>query len=154
VLRKTDINGKLVQFAWWALAIIVFTLVIAIRFRLLAVPLERDEGEYAYAGQLILQGIPPYKLAYNMKFPGTYAAYAVIMSIFGQTIHAIHLGLLLFNVATIALIFLVGRRLMAQNYTAAGFVNITTTKTDYFFGDVPQSVETVKDYILIYRRNL
>jgi hypothetical protein len=154
VLRKTDINGKLVQFAWWALAIIVFTLVIAIRFRLLAIPLERDEGEYAYAGQLILQGIPPYKLAYNMKFPGTYAAYAVIMSIFGQTIHAIHLGLLLFNVATIALIFLVGRRLMAQNYTAAGFVNITTTKTDYFFGDVPQSVETVKDYTLIYRRNL
>ena len=111
-MRKTDINGKLVQFAWWALAIIAFTLVIAIRIRLLGIPLERDEGEYAYAGQLILQGIPPYKLAYNMKFPGTYAAYAVIMSIFGQTIHAIHLGLLLVNVATIALIFLVGRRLI------------------------------------------
>jgi hypothetical protein len=112
VLRKTDINGKLLQFAWWALAIIAFTLVIAIRIRLLGIPLERDEGEYAYAGQLILQGIPPYKLAYNMKFPGTYAAYALIMSIFGQTIHAIHLGLLLINVATIALIFLVGRRLI------------------------------------------
>ena len=111
-MRKTDINGKLVQFAWWALATIVFTLVIAIRIRLLGIPLERDEGEYAYAGQLILQGIPPYKLAYNMKFPGTYAAYALIMSIFGQTIHAIHLGLLLINVATIALIFLVGRRLI------------------------------------------
>ena len=100
------------QFAWWALATIVFTLVVAIRIRLLGIPLERDEGEYAYAGQLILQGIPPYKLAYNMKFPGTYAAYALIMSIFGQTIHAIHLGLLLVNVATIALIFLVGRRLI------------------------------------------
>ena len=36
----------------------------------------------------------------------------LIMSIFGQTIHAIHLGLLLINVATIALIFLVGRRLI------------------------------------------
>ena len=112
MLRKTDINEKLVQFAWWALAIIVFSLVIAIRIRLLEIPLERDEGEYAYAGQLILQGIPPYKLAYNMKFPGTYAAYALIMSIFGQSIHAIHLGLLLINVATIALIFLVGRRLI------------------------------------------
>ena len=112
MLRKTDINGKLMQFAWWALATIVFALVVAIRIRLLGIPLERDEGEYAYAGQLILQGIPPYKLAYNMKFPGTYAAYAVIMSIFGQTIHAIHLGLLLINVATIALIFLVGRRLI------------------------------------------
>jgi hypothetical protein len=111
VVRKTDINGKLVQFAWWALAIIVFTLVVAIRIRLLGIPLERDEGEYAYAGQLILQGVPPYKLAYNMKFPGTYAAYALIMSIFGQTIHAIHLGLLLINIATIALVFLIGRRL-------------------------------------------
>ncbi len=112
MLRKTDINEKLVQFAWWALATIVFTLVVAIRIRLLGIPLERDEGEYAYAGQLILQGIPPYELAYNMKFPGTYAAYALIMSIFGQTIHAIHFGLLLINVATIAMIFLVGRRLI------------------------------------------
>jgi hypothetical protein len=112
VVGKTDINAKLVWFAWWALAIIVFALVIAIRIRLLGIPLERDEGEYAYAGQLIMQGIPPYKLAYNMKFPGTYAAYALIMSIFGQTIHAIHLGLLLVNAATIALIFLLGRRLI------------------------------------------
>jgi hypothetical protein len=112
VVRKIDINGRLVQFAWWALATIVFTLVVAIRIRLLGIPLERDEGEYAYAGQLILQGIPPYQLAYNMKFPGTYAAYALIISIFGQTIHAIHVGLLLVNVATIALIFFVGRRLI------------------------------------------
>jgi Dolichyl-phosphate-mannose-protein mannosyltransferase len=112
VVRKTDISGNLVQFAWWALATIVVTLIVAIRIRLLGIPLERDEGEYAYAGQLILQGIPPYMLAYNMKFPGTYAAYALIMSIFGQTIHAIHLGLLLVNIATIALIFLVGRRLI------------------------------------------
>ncbi|MFL6554121.1 MAG: ArnT family glycosyltransferase [Chthoniobacterales bacterium] len=111
-MRKTDISGNLVQFAWWALATIVFALVIAIRIRLLGIPLERDEGEYAYAGQLILQGIPPYKLAYNMKFPGIYAAYGLIMSIFGQTIVAIHLGLLLINVATIALIFFVGRRLI------------------------------------------
>jgi hypothetical protein len=42
----------------------------AIRWRLREMPLERDEGEYAYAGQLLLQGIPPYQLAYNMKFPG------------------------------------------------------------------------------------
>jgi len=112
VVRKTDINGKLVQFAWWALATIVFSLVVAIRIRLSGIPLERDEGEYAYAGQLMLQGIPPYKLAYNMKFPGTYVAYALIMSIFGQTIDAIHLGLLLVNATTIALIFLIGRRLM------------------------------------------
>lgn len=76
--------------------------------------LERDEGEYAYAGQLMLQGVPPYRLAYNMKFPGTYMAYAVIMSIFGQTVVGIHLGLLLVNVATVALIFFLGRLLFDE----------------------------------------
>src|SRR5215510_13250286 len=94
------------------MATIVLTVVTAIRIRLLGIPLERDEGEYAYAGQLILQGIPPYKLAYNMKFPGTYVAYAVIMAMFGQTIVGIHIGLLLVNAATIALVFLIGRRLI------------------------------------------
>jgi Dolichyl-phosphate-mannose-protein mannosyltransferase len=112
VTHKIDISHKALPFGWCLLAVIVFGLVLVIRIRLLEIPLERDEGEYAYAGQLMLQGIPPYKLAYNMKFPGTYAAYAVIMSIFGQTIGAIHLGLLLVNAATIVLIFLLGRRLM------------------------------------------
>ena len=74
-------------------------------------PLERDEGEYAYAGQLILQGIPPYELAYNMKLPGTYAAYAVIMAAFGQTTRGIHIGLLIVNSLTIVLVYFLGRRL-------------------------------------------
>jgi hypothetical protein len=110
--NQSDIHDKTLRMAWWTLAVIVFGVTVAIRIRLLGIPLERDEGEYAYAGQLMLQGIPPYKLAYNMKFPGTYAAYAVIMSIFGQTIFGIHLGLLLVNSAAVALIFLLGRRLM------------------------------------------
>src|SRR6266436_9822823 len=110
--NQSDIHDKTLRVAWCIFAVIVFGFVLAIRIRLVGIPLERDEGEYAYAGQLMLQGIPPYKLAYNMKFPGTYAAYAVIMSIFGQTIFGIHLGLLLVNAITIALIFLLGRRLM------------------------------------------
>src|SRR5207248_9398220 len=57
-------------------------------------------------------GIPPYKLAYSMKFPGTYIAYAITMFFFGQTITAIHLGLLLVNSATCAIIFFVGKRLV------------------------------------------
>jgi 4-amino-4-deoxy-L-arabinose transferase-like glycosyltransferase len=120
VTHKIDESGKLLRAGWWILAIIVFGLSIAIRIRLLGVPLERDEGEYAYAGQLILQGVPPYTLAYNMKFPGTYAAYAAIMSIFGQTITGIHLGLLLVNAATIVLIFLLGRQLANSVVGLAG----------------------------------
>ncbi len=109
------------RFLPWVLVALIILLVAVIRLRLLQIPLERDEGEYAYAGQLLLQGIPPYKLAFNMKFPGTYAAYAVIMALFGQTIGGIHLGFLLLNAGTIVLVFLLGRRLLtAEAGVAAG----------------------------------
>jgi 4-amino-4-deoxy-L-arabinose transferase-like glycosyltransferase len=90
------------------LAIVAFVAVV--RLGVAGAPLERDEGEYAYAGQLILQGTPPYEAAYNMKFPGTYYAYSLILAAFGQTPRAIHAGLLVVNAATILLVFLVGRR--------------------------------------------
>ena len=80
--------------------------VAVIRIHLLDVPLERDDGEYAYAGQLILQGVPPYSLVYNMKLPGIYAAYSLILAVFGQTHIAIHSGLLVINIATVFLVFL------------------------------------------------
>jgi len=101
----------------WVAVLLVLLATAVIRFRLLNTPLERDEGEYAYAGQLMLEGIPPYQLAYNMKLPGTYAAYALLMAALGQTIAGIHLGLLLVNAATIVLVALLGMRLFG---TASG----------------------------------
>lgn len=85
-----------------------------VRARLLSFPLERDEGEYAYAGQLILHGIAPYRLCYTMKLPGTAATYALIEAIFGHSAASIHLGLLLANSATIVLIFLLAKRLFGS----------------------------------------
>ena len=82
-----------------------------VRVRLRNMPLERDEGEYAYVGQLMLQGIPPYKLAGNMKLPGTYAAYAAIMAVFGETAAGIRIGLIVVNVAATILIFLLAKYL-------------------------------------------
>ena len=90
----------------------VLVVVAVARLRLLNFPLERDEGEYAYAGQLMLQGIPPYQLAYNMKFPGTYAAYAVIMALFGQTPAAIHFGVLCMTTLTALMLFWLGKQIL------------------------------------------
>jgi dolichyl-phosphate-mannose-protein mannosyltransferase len=101
-----------IQLCWWMLLAVIVAVVVFIRIHFLAIPLERDEGEYAYAGQLMLQGIPPYQLAYNMKFPGVYAAYALIMWIFGESSVGIHLGFLIVNVACIVIVFLIARRLM------------------------------------------
>jgi len=100
-----------IQLCWWILLAVVIVVVVLVRIHLLAIPLERDEGEYAYAGQLMLQGIPPYRLAYNMKFPGVYAAYTLIMVIFGESSVGIHLGLLIVNIATIVVVFFIAKRL-------------------------------------------
>lgn len=114
---KKQIKGKerksgIIPRYWSEIVIIITILAIAIiRYRLLGVPLERDEGEYAYMGQLILQGIPPYAEAYNMKFPGIYSVYALILALFGQTHTGIHLALLMINAATIFLIYLLGKYL-------------------------------------------
>jgi hypothetical protein len=93
-------SGDLKQHGTLFLVLAVMALVALVRLRVADVPLERDEGEYAYAGQLILQGIPPYQLAWNMKFPGTYYAYSLIMSVFGQTAWGIHAGLIIVNGAS------------------------------------------------------
>ena len=107
--------------AWLAVAAIV-VIAGAIRLRLLDVPLDRDEGEYAYFGQLLLAGIPPYAQAYNLKMPGIYGAYALIMAVFGQTPSAIRAGLMLTTSATTVAAYLLGARLggSAIGVTAAG----------------------------------
>src|SRR5690348_17674104 len=117
------------RIAWIVLAIAVL-LSLAVRIRLKDLPLERDEGEYAYAGQLLLEGIPPYQLAYNMKLPGTYAAYAAILAVFGQSVQAIHSGLLLVNLATIVLTATLGRRLYGATgglATGASYALLSTS---------------------------
>ncbi|MBN1398297.1 MAG: hypothetical protein JXA06_09735 [Bacteroidetes bacterium] len=86
------------------LLVVIFTTIV--RVRLLDVPLERDEGEYAYMGRLILEGTPPYSEAYNMKFPGIYFIYADILWLFGETHTAIHICLLCINVLSIILLFI------------------------------------------------
>ena len=95
-----------------ALLLLAVLFVAFVRIRLLATPLERDEGEFAYGGQLMLQGIPPYELFYNIKFPGIYAAYALCLFLFGQSASAIHFGLLLVNVAGIWLLYRLARRFL------------------------------------------
>lgn len=95
----------------WLFVLTVVLLMVFVRYRLLDVPLESGEGENAMAGQLILQGIPPYEVAWNMKLPGTYFACALGMAVFGQTTAGIHATLIVVNSLTIILLFLLGRRL-------------------------------------------
>ncbi len=117
-LEEAPANEELRRQRWpgreaaWLLLALGCAAVAAVRWHLREVPLERDEGEYAYFGQLLLRGLPPFRLAYSMKLPGTQVAYALAMAAFGQTAAGIRVGLLFVNAATSALLFLLGRRLL------------------------------------------
>lgn len=95
-----------------AMALISLGVVVWVRLRLLGVPLERDEGEYAYMAQQFLQGVLPYTESQSMKFPGIYFVYAGILAVFGESPVSIHLSLLMVNLATAFLLFLLGRNLL------------------------------------------
>lgn len=105
-------SGRSDKIIYWLFLGIIILLVVCIRTRLLEIPLERDEGEYAYCGQLVLQMVPPFKAVYTLKLPGTCFAYSLIMLLFGQTIKGIHLGLLLVNCLSIILLFLITKKLL------------------------------------------
>lgn len=109
---KPDIQKKSGAVLWYWLAVLLIIIFAAvIRGRVASMPLERDEGEYAYIAQEMLKGVPPYESAYSMKLPGIYAIYAVILAVFGQTQTAIHTGLIIVNAATILVIFLLAKEL-------------------------------------------
>ena len=116
-LKETDISNCesayiLSKVERWICLSLILLFVVFVRVRLMDVPLERDEGEYAYMGQMLLQGVPPYDAAYSMKFPGTALMYALNMSLFGHTIQGIHLGLLVFNCLTILSVFFLCKKIV------------------------------------------
>jgi hypothetical protein len=123
--------------AWWpwvALALILLGTA-AIRLRLVDVPLDRDEGEYAYIGRLVLEGGAPYIDAYSMKMPGIYLLYALWLSAFGHTSAGVHAGLLVMNALSTVVVFLLARRLHdAVIATAAAAVFAVATLNPMLYG--------------------
>jgi hypothetical protein len=105
--------------------LIIVVLTGALRYRLLDVPLERDEGGFAYMAQQLLDGTPPYTQAYDYKPPGLYIMYAVFITLFGGSPAGIHIGLLVMSVGTMIMLFLLVKSW--SNATGAGVTAILST---------------------------
>ena len=84
---------------------IAIAIVSIVRYRLITVPFERDEGEYSYIGGLFLHGVAPFKDAYSMKLPGTSFMYAILMLLFGHSNSGVHLGMVFINATTMFLLY-------------------------------------------------
>lgn len=85
---------------WATLAIMLIA-----RFQLLGMPLERDEGGYAYIGQHMLGSEQLYTDMYDIKLPGLYLLYAFFHYLPGGYEKSIHLGLMIFHITALWLFF-------------------------------------------------
>jgi len=109
---STEAGTARYRYGSFVIAFLLLFAAIYCRIRLLDVPLERDEGGFAYIGQQLLDGIAPYRSG-NMKIlPGIHVAYAAIMLVFGETAVGIHAGLLVVNVLSIVVLFFLARRIL------------------------------------------
>lgn len=88
-----DYFGKTIA----ALIILLLVLTIFARLRLIESPMERDEGEYAYAAQICQEGGRPYADFANMKNPGIYYVYKGAFDLFGSSAASARLAALLAN---------------------------------------------------------
>jgi hypothetical protein len=112
----------------WLFILLVAALTVWIRIRLSSMPLERDEGEYAYMAQMILAGHPPFSEVYAMKFPGIYLLYTMGLFLFGETDVAIRIGLTIINFLTAYFVYLLGSRMTSKSsglLCAATFLVLT-----------------------------
>jgi len=89
-------------------------------------------------------------MAYNLKLPGTYYSYALMMAVFGQSSRGIHLGLMVVCLGSMVLTYLVARRLF-DNHAAAiaavvvGLVSVSPT----LYGQAAHATHFVTFFMLI-----
>ncbi len=117
---KYVISEKFIAAADIFVLLLFVMLAIFIRIRYIDLPLERDEGEYAYAGAEIANGFAPYETAYNMKFPGTYYVYAFIFTLFNKSITTIRISFLIIHLLNVLFVFLITKKIFDSR--RAGFL--------------------------------
>lgn len=91
-------------------------LIVLIMFRifLLDIPLERDEGEYAFIASMEWGEFQPYRDAVCQKPPIIFFIYKLAFLLFGESLFSIRLLLSLFVFLNAVLVFFIARRLFGD----------------------------------------
>ena len=90
----------------WIFSVGTLMLMLIARFRLLAMPLERDEGAFASIGHALWKGGQLYTTLFDNKPPLLYAIYGGFTHLLGYNATGVHAGLLVFHVATCVFLYL------------------------------------------------
>ncbi len=114
----------------------------ALRAPYLSLPLERDEGEYAYIAQRMLAGDWPYRDAFDQKPPGIFLAYAAAFALVGQTVEVVHGLLGAWTAAALLLLFALVRRLEGSLAAACAALAFAVASIDARLGGTAANTES------------
>ena len=85
---------------------------------MLLYPPGRDQGMFAYAGHLVLNGAVPFRDFWDTKPPAIYYVYALSEFLFGYSMHAVRWLDLFWQIATAAALFRISRRISKSDCVA------------------------------------
>lgn len=102
---------------WWAWLLPVVVAILA-GLPTLIYPFGRDQGNYAYAGWVVLEGGAPYADVFVFKPPMTVLVHSLSMALFGVDMLSIRIVDLGWAAATAGVIALVAQRLVGRNDVA------------------------------------
>ncbi len=93
-ISKFESLSLLERFSWIEYVLVAITIIIFffLRKNFVGIPFERDEGDYAMFGKWLLTGAKPYVDFYEMKPPGIFLIYALIVKLFGYEYTSLQLG--------------------------------------------------------------
>src|SRR6266446_5166136 len=94
------------------LGVSVLLIVVAVRAPLLPIPLERDEGEYAYIAWRLGHNELPYRDWFDQKPPAVFYVYRLALILPFEPIRAIHFVALLFSATSTCALFFLALRFM------------------------------------------
>jgi|ERR1051326_464672 hypothetical protein len=106
------LNPKQVEILYYVGLALVLVLIVGIRKNFLTIPFERDEGSYAYAGRIILDGAKTFLDIGSQRLDGVFYAYAVIVGLFGYSVKNLHIAFLLMNIGSTIMLFFLSKRLL------------------------------------------
>ncbi len=104
----------------------------AVRIPLLNVPLERDEGEYAYIAWRLGHNELPYRDWVDQKPPAIFWVYRAALDLPVEPIRAVHLAALLFAAASTCALFFLALRFISRFWAFVAAALFTLLSADPF----------------------
>jgi hypothetical protein len=95
-------------------------IVTGVRVPLLPIPLERDEGEYAYIAWRLGHNELPYRDWVDQKPPAVFYVYRIALSLPFDPVRSIHIVALLFSAASVCALFFLGLRFLGRFWAWLG----------------------------------